>query len=353
MKVNQEITEKNCSENKICTISPQLRLKVNFKNSFTHINVLQNNRIGIISDNSLIIYSLYTFQEISRIFPDFLKKKSKDETQNDYRLKNFIELKNKDLVLWTSTIILFYTLYDKKYKLYQTIDKSIEEDKISKENKSYYKLSKFYFANIIEIDNGNLVLCSYLGIKLYIKKKDQYYFNYYYSTVYDLEDALSIKFNSLVLFQSGREIYDFLDNEVFFKISTFATSNRMEKTLKTYYIHSSRPLSGSFDFLINGNNLFVIYSGKLEIYDLKNNIEIHLKSYLDYFNEFLCNFDSNYFIARKDNGIINLYKFENNEIKSYEELKFDKFQIKGIKNLEKYNFFIYDKNNIKILTIKK
>ena len=120
-------------------------------------------------------------------------------------------------------------------------------------------------------------------------------------------------------------------------------------------------LSTTFDFLINGYNLFVKYSYKLEAYDLKNNIQIFIKEERrtknfsdgsDDLNEFLCNYDYNYFIARK-NGRIRIYKFEKNgAIKSYKELKFDKFQIKGIKKLKKNSFLIYNENNIKIFTIK-
>ena len=114
MQENQEITEKKLS-NKKSIISPQLRLKINYENPVININVLQNNRIGIIFYDSLIIYSLYTFLEISRIIPLLLKnrKGNEGETQEAYNLKNFVELKNKDLVLWTSKIIFFYTLSGK------------------------------------------------------------------------------------------------------------------------------------------------------------------------------------------------------------------------------------------------
>ena len=66
MQENQEITEKKLS-NKKSIISTQLRLKRSYENPVININVLQNNRIGIIFYDSLIIYSLYTFLEISRI----------------------------------------------------------------------------------------------------------------------------------------------------------------------------------------------------------------------------------------------------------------------------------------------
>jgi hypothetical protein len=67
-------------------------------------------------------------------------------------------------------------------------------------------------------------------------------------------------------------------------------------------------LSTTFDFLINGYNLFVKYSYKLETYDLKNNIQIFIKEERrtknfsdgsDDLDEFLCNYDYNYFIQEK------------------------------------------------------
>lgn len=115
----------------------------------------------------------------------------------------------------------------------------------------------------------------------------------------------------------------------------------------------------------------------MDIYDLKNNTKIfseewpdEKRKYLlslrgrrqrrgsslresnDYFNKFLCNYDDNYFIAKNKEGIIKLYKFKDNYIQSFKELDLDKFEIKGIKNIKKNNYLIYNENNIKIITIK-
>ena len=152
MQENQEISQKELSNDK-SKISFQLQLKINFKSDLNKINILQNNRIGIIYNNFLIIYSLYNFLEISRIIPECPKNEKPNENGKDKNgpqkdeeekneggdddnedrneledLKNFIELKNKDLVLWTSRIILFYSLYEKNYKLYQTIDEFNEKN---------------------------------------------------------------------------------------------------------------------------------------------------------------------------------------------------------------------------------
>ena len=151
MQEKKEISQKELSNDK-SKISIQLKLKINFKSDLKKINILQNNRIGIIYNNFLIIYSLYNFLEISRIIPEFPKNEKRNENGKDKNgpqkddeenneggdddnedrneledLQNFIELKNKDLVLWSSRIILFYSLYDKNYKLYQTIDEFNEK----------------------------------------------------------------------------------------------------------------------------------------------------------------------------------------------------------------------------------
>ena len=135
-----------------------------------------------------------------------------------------------------------------------------------------------------------------------------------------------------------------------------------DKALNTIQVHD---LADPFKFLIKGYNLFVIYAYGLEIYDLKKDRKIfyiiydehqhkthsrarggnylslrHENCELDvYLKDFFCNYDDNYFIARNNKGTIKLYKFEENDIKSYKKLEFDKFQITGIKKLKNYSFY--------------
>lgn len=370
MQENQEIIQKELSNDK-SKISIQLKLKINFKSDLNKINILQNNRIGIIYNNILIIYSLYNFLEISRIIPEFPKNEKRNENGKDKNgpqkdeeekneggdddnedrneledLKNFIELKNKDLVLWTSRIILFYSLYEKNYKLYQTIDEFNEK-----------KFPDFYVDNIIELENGNLVVCSYQGLKLYAKTKTQYCFQYYYSTNYPIIDSLGIKSNRLILFKSKLEVFDFLCADIFYEISIFNTYNQFETTLINKSFHNY--LNRNFDFIINGDNLFVLYAEDLEIFNLTNHKKIfdkhtrnprHAKTQF-FINKILCNYSEDYLIGGDDKEI-KLYKFEENNIKSYKELEFGKFEITGIKKLKKDNFLIYNKNNILFFIIK-
>ena len=97
----------------------------------------------------------------------------------------------------------------------------------------------------------------------------------------------------------------------------------------------------------------------MEIFNLTNNKKIfdkntrnHRHAQTQYFiNKILCNYSDDYFIGRDDKEI-KLYKFEENNIKSYKELEFGKFEITGIKKLKNDNFLIYNKNNILIFIIK-
>ena len=212
------------------------------------------------------------------------------------------------------------------------------------------------------MENGDLIVSSYKEIKLYTKNKNQYIFNYLYSTEYYIESVLKIKSNRIIIFQIKQEIFDFLCADSFYKISIFNISDKSEKDLNTIEDHD---LADTFKFLIKGYNLFVIYAYGLEIYDLKKERKIfyiiydehqqktrsrarggnylslrHENCELDvYLKEFFCNYDDNYFIARNNKETIKLYKFEENVLKSYKKLEFDKFQITGIKKLKNYSFY--------------
>ena len=112
-------------------LSLQLKLVFNFEDAekkefsyppcITSIHKLKNNNIGIIIDsNYLSFYSSNTFKLIHSIEP---KKDNSIINQITYfSLIDFIELKNGDLFLWTSFIIIIYKKSQKTYKLLQIIN---------------------------------------------------------------------------------------------------------------------------------------------------------------------------------------------------------------------------------------
>lgn len=141
----------------------QLILKINFPQSFSGIHKLRKKKIGILYEDSLLIYSSNNFSKINHIEMDrneilkFLDiKKVKDYYDNYYtspEFNDFIEMKDSDLVLCAYKMILFYKLYGKEYKLNQVIGRN-------------YEINSLY-----ELSNGNLVSCGSFGMENIIKLK--------------------------------------------------------------------------------------------------------------------------------------------------------------------------------------
>ena len=127
------------------------------------VTEISNERIAILdNDKDLKIYSIKTFKLITKINQDYVK--------------NFIELKNKDIVTCSSSKIYFYKLINNiNYELYQTIDEAQQGTNITKfienpfENQGYWDENYYCLNSIYELINNNLVSCNSYGIK-YIKK---------------------------------------------------------------------------------------------------------------------------------------------------------------------------------------
>ena len=127
----EEIIDKDFinSGNEIIPISFELIQKIDLKflinpNNFSdggklkNIHELSNGNLGILLGEKLIIVSQKTFKTIKVIEPSYHELISKHNfIRNEF--VDFIELKNSDIVLWTSSVIL---IYNKQYNLIQRID---------------------------------------------------------------------------------------------------------------------------------------------------------------------------------------------------------------------------------------
>ena len=183
--------------------SLQKTLSFNFKyNKIIKINELSNKSIGILLDDSFQIYNLNNLKKINEMQLPIISYDS------NKKIKDFIELKNSDLILFSSKKIFFYKLSGKKYKLYHSIDKFEENDE-NKEREdeereeeeddiNYNERKKFEINSIYELTNGKLVCCNSFGLIIYIKVNKKYILESKHEMEVDVRKIIEIDTNKLI-----------------------------------------------------------------------------------------------------------------------------------------------------------
>ncbi len=80
---------------------------INIKGNLITIHELSNENIGFLLSDKLIIIFHKEFKTIKIIEPSYNELRS-DKTILGNKIVDFIELKNCDIVIWTSNVILIY-----------------------------------------------------------------------------------------------------------------------------------------------------------------------------------------------------------------------------------------------------
>ena len=149
-----------------------LKNKINFQSIYMGnifraaqiIKQIEDGRILILYRELFEIIDIKTKKHISKVT---LKLEEESGTRYyDNMFRDFIELKNKDLVLWSSGKIFYYNKIENNYKLCQIINE-LKQQKNRTEicQIGYVELYDLY--NVIELDNNTLLSCNSIGIKLY------------------------------------------------------------------------------------------------------------------------------------------------------------------------------------------
>ena len=388
-KDNKKATT-NIDEKENKTLSFALNNKLNFNDrKIIKIKELSNNRIGILFVHLLSIYSSKTFKKINEIKLDntLFKNSEKDEKNSDNKNEiviDFIELKNLDLVLWTTkATILFYNLSDTNYSLFQTIKENIQKEE--KEEEEYFHMERFYSNNkdvyninsIYQLSNGNIVSCNTNGIKIYSKKNDKYELELSCPMDIEVMNAIEIKINQLILFQ-----YNFISRghcsrsyhcTLTYSVSLYDIENKKSKNLSEFKENISLR-NNEISFFKSDELLFVKFGQfKFDIYDLKQNMKSlnqnneiikidTINEFIGFFRpvnfvrikdemntNFLCNYSKDLFFAKDVNNNIKLYQFKNKSFEFYQDFPFSKAEIRGMIKLKNNNIIMYSLNEIMIV----
>ena len=373
VSTNVDVKKKNKS------LSFTLNNKLNFNEKIITIQELSNNRFGILFVNLLSIYSSKTLKKINEINLDssLFQNSEKDEIESENKkdiVIDFIELKNFDLVLWTTkATILFYKLTDNNYTLSQTISEKIQEEK----KEEYFFRERFYSNNkdvyninsIYQLTNGNLLSCNTNGIKIYTKKNDKYELELNYPMDIEVMLAIEIKLNQLILFQVNFESGGFCSQSyhctLTYSVSQYDINNRKSFCLSGFKENVALR-NNEIKFFRSNDLLFVKFGQfKFEIYDINQNFKSLNKDNeiigIDKINEFigfcrlvsfikikdemnikfLCNYSEDLFFAKDVKNNIKLYQFKNKAFESYQDFPLSKADIRGMIKLKNNNIIMY------------
>mgnify|MGYP002626298666 CR=1 FL=1 len=297
----------------------QLRLNLKLDTEYFSIHELSFNRIGILSKLNLYIYSLKTFKQIDIIkmqLPKNLLFKLFDEEKHyeDDQKKDFLELYNNDIVIWSRNLVLFYKFTNKGYEFYQNI-------------KSNYLIN-----SVNELKNRNLVTCGSFGLNIYTKKKNKYNLLEEHPLEKEVICIIEKSQNSLILIQNNNilTLYDIEDEE--------------EKVKYDGYEYSrERPT-----FALKNNYFVFNFNQECIIFDKKN---LNLKKKIQGVNFVSDFFGDLILIEDKKMNIIKICEYKDEKINFCQVFPFN---FENIIKLSNGNLIGIANNQIKVINcIKK
>ena len=348
-------------------LSFEIILKINFNNKYIiTVKELSNERIGVLFEKSMSIFSSKTFIIINEI------KFNVSKEDSDYRMKqpiDFFELKNNDLIILTSKFIHFYKLSNNQYILNQTINESIQEKKQEEE----FDFSNGKINSIFQSSNEKIISCNDLGFTIYCKKKDQYILDVRHKTNFEVINVLEIKPNQIILFQKKYETFRApvrggSDYNIY-SLSLYDIEKDKLSSVNEFYADSN-PFKDEISFFRNNDLLFVKYGGsKFDIFDINQNMKSlnenneiiqtnEVNSCCYYYHkvkdemniEFICYYSKNLFFGRDiEEDKIKLYQFLDKSFEYYQDFPFSKEEVVDIIKLRNDNLIMYLFNEIIVL----
>ena len=353
----------------------QIISKLKFDEGILKINELSNKRIGMLLNNSFLVYNLNNFKKLYEIKLLIISQGYYDD--NDKGIIDFIELKNSDLVLWSTEKIFLYQLLENEYKLYQEIDKfETGENEVFK-NDFFFRGAhkKFSINSIYELTNGKLICCNSFGLLIYAKINDKYIFESRHDIDIDVRKIIEINANKIILLQRYHyyfwgcsrnnlsshtysiSIYD-IENKNITKIAGSEVSN------KNFYGYVL------FSYLIKNGYLLIRYGKKIDIYDINNNMALvnhdqekmiekkaeyygiyeRLKDEMDII--FLCDYYDNLIITKNIEKKARIHMLKDNSLQYVKEFPYQLKDLKEIIKLKNNSFLMYSDHELILLNNK-
>ena len=395
------------SENEEKLFHFQIVSNISTGKDYNYILKLSNNKIGLLFNCYLLILSSQTFKPINKIEVKFnkekeskkecsdkseeaqLKEEKESKTENldhldemlksllndstykfeykvkekekseshreiDESLKGFVELKNRDIVIWSNDYLFFYNILNEKYKQYQVIhDTDIN-----------YRYSDFFpepvvsyseLCSVIELMDGNLATFNTFMIKLYKKQNNKYEKIFRFS--HDEKDIYISRVignykDIFILYSYQYYSQGCTYNAFNYYLSIFDFGKKEEKILNKYH---SRNKDKPSRFLYKSDKYLISFFGNnFDIYDIKNNFELikHLTVSGEKdipCKEIIGDIYDNLLIGPGHDENINIYEIANGKIVFLKKFEIQDNKIKSIIKLKNNKLLFTYNNSFKVI----
>ena len=192
MSSNPSLNEKDESKKKFF----QLIYTGDILGDIKKIKQIEDGRILMLYHQLFEIIDIKTKKLICRTLLQLEENENKNRYDNVF--DDFIELKKKDLILWSNGKIFYYNKIENNYKLSQVINELSQQKNFSQVTQNGY-VALYDLYNIIELDDNTIISCNSIGIKLYNYTNKEYKLIKVIPIVFGVKNLIQIKDNNYLV----------------------------------------------------------------------------------------------------------------------------------------------------------
>ena len=344
------LNNKSISQN----LNFKLMRRIAVKNDIIKIKEISKNRILVLYDYSFDIYNIKTGQKISNT-GEKLKEEYPRYYDNIY--DDFIELKSKNLILWSNGKIFYYKRMGNNYTLSQIINEVTQQN--NRQKCCQIGMVDIYdLYNVIELENNNLLSCNSIGLKIYNYIENEYKLIKIIPMFLDVENVIQIRENYFLVIHHYTYHSGTCHPKTYHKFGLSLFDFKSNKTNKIFNYETEPDYFGTSDynfnyFLLKDTFIYQICNFSYESdehYDYTkrvNNKKEDILSLNCYFNSFNITTQKNILNIQTSFRLISHYKEDLVFAQDYKYLHICHFLDNIFTSVYKFNF-----NKSKIISLE-
>ena len=169
----------------------QLMFKSEIYRYVKKIKEIESGRILFLYEDFFVILNLKTKKEICKIKSTLEREFPR---YHDNIFNNFVELKNRNLIMWSEGKIFHYEKSGDNYEIKQVINELEQQY-----NQTIHNFMADSLCNVIELENNALLSCNSIGIKIYNYIENKYKLVKIIHTFLNVVNLIKIKDNNFLV----------------------------------------------------------------------------------------------------------------------------------------------------------